>query len=203
MKKLLLLTVFLPSTAFAQGPYVGADLQHTVYSYNKSYDIGGGLSLDGETLLEDNMNGLNLHAGYRFNQYFGVEFGAFKNKSESKSISNGDDIGDGVVASADFTTNVETKGVTLDALGYYPVQKFDLIGTVGVSYTDADLELNVPGVSSDSVSENEFGFRAGAGGQYNINDNWNVRGLARYQTADFDNVADNAWTYTLGVNYAF
>ncbi len=46
-------------------PYVGIDLMRSVYDYNKSYDIGGGLALDGDAILDDSLDGLNIHAGIR------------------------------------------------------------------------------------------------------------------------------------------
>lgn len=204
MKKLLLLSVFIPSTAFAGWtPYVGIDAQRTDYDYNSDYDYGGGVTLDGNAILEDSLNGLNIHVGNKFNEYVGVELGIFKNKDESKATETGDDIGS-INSPTDFTTKAETRGITLDALGYYPIhEKFDLIGTVGVSYTDAKFTLDIPGIGSDSVDESEFGLRAGAGGQFNINEQVNVRALARYQQADFDGIADDAIIYSLGMNYSF
>ena len=65
------------------------------------------------------------------------------------------------------------------------------------------LDTGALGLGTVKDSENEFGFRAGAGAQFNITDKVNLRGIARYQSADFDGVADNAWIYSVGLNYSF
>lgn len=187
-------------------PYVGIDLMRTVYDYNDNYDIGGGLALDGDAILEDALDGLNIHVGVRPHQFFGLELGYFRTREEGKSIASGAAVGPGTVATADFSTDVKVQGLTLDGLGYLPLgaqERFELIGTAGVSWSKAEVTATVPGAGSGDVDESEFGFRVGGGAQFNINENFNVRGIARYQTADFEDVADNAWTYTLGVNYSF
>ena len=182
-------------------PYVGFDLQHQALDYNSSMDMGGGIALDGDKVLEDGLNGLNIHIGNRFNKHLGAELGYFRTRNESTNIAAGDSVGPGVVAAAPFQTKVQLQGITLDALGYLPLgqsERFELIGTAGVSWIKADAELD--GVSDDS---SELGFRLGAGAQFNVTEQINLRGLVRYQSADFDDVADRAYTYTLGMNYSF
>lgn len=211
MKKLLLagsaLALLAPPVAQAEmnlQPYIGFDIQRTDYSYNGNYGIGGGLALDGDTVLEDVLYGGNIHIGSRVFKNFGVELGYFRNREESENISAGDVIGPGTVAAADFSTDIKTHGFTLDGLGYLPVaERFELIGTAGLSWTDAEIELSVPGAAAADADEDEFGYRIGAGGQFHITDRLNARGLVRYQYADFDNVADNAWTASIGLNYSF
>ncbi len=187
-------------------PYAGFDLQRTSYDYNSNYGIDGGLALDGAALLEDSLNGANVHFGVRPYKNFGAEVGYFRTKEEGKSIASGSTVGPGTIATADFTTDVRVQGVTLDALGYLPLgpqERLELIGTVGLSWSKAEVELNVPGAGNGSTDESEIGIRAGGGAQFNFTDHMNIRGLARYQTADFDSVADNAMTYSLGLNYRF
>jgi len=187
-------------------PYVGFDLQRTNIDYNDNYDIGGGLALNGNTILEDSLNGFNVHVGNRFHKNFGAELGYFRTKEESKSIAAGSTVGPGTVAGADFTTDVKIQGITLDALGYLPLgaeKRFELIGTAGVSWMKGEVTATVPGADSGDVDESEIGFRGGAGAQFNVTNQVNVRGLARYQSADFEDVADKAWTYSLGLNYSF
>ena len=188
MKKLLctaavLVAVTMPAQADDLfNPYIGADYQLTRLNYD-----GG---------EEDNFNGFNVHVGNRFNDYFGVELGYFRTGEESST---------GDIAGVPVTIKGKLYGATLDALGYYPVtqdKSIELIGTAGVSYIRGEVDATVGGVNvSDDASE--WGFRAGAGAQYNITDNVNVRGLARYQTADLDDIADEAWVYTFGMNYSF
>ena len=213
MKKLLCTAACMAAFTFpAQAqemnfkPYVGFDLQRSVYNYNDNYDIGGGLALNGNTILENSLNGLNIHVGNRFHKNFGAELGYFRTKEEGKSTANGATVGPGTVATADFSTDVKVQGITLDGLGYLPLdedEKFELIGTAGLSWSKAEVTATVPGVGSGDVDESEIGFRIGGGAQVNFTDNINMRGLVRYQTADFDGVVDNAWTYGFGLNYSF
>ena len=144
-------------------PYIGVDFQHTAVQYNDNYDIGGGLFLDGDAILEDGLNGVNIHVGNRFNENFGVELGYFRTRSEGKSINAGDAIGPGTIAAVGFKTDMQLQGVTFDALGYLPVgaaNGLELIGTAGVAWTKA--EATLMGISDD---DSELGFRVGGGAQ--------------------------------------
>jgi opacity protein-like surface antigen len=132
--------------------------------------------------------------------------GFFNNLEETKNIATGDAVGGGAVAATDFSTDVSSYGFTLDAMGYLPIDKkerFELIGTTGASWTKAEITLNVPSVGSASTSDSEFGFRIGGGAQYKLTEKFNVRGLARYQTADFEGLVDNAMKFSVGLNYNF
>lgn len=170
--------------AFA--PYAGFDVVH----YNVSYKD------DGDAFLDDSLNGLNIHIGNRFSQNFGAELGYFRTRNESL---NGD------VGGVPFNSKVQLQGLTLDALGYLPVttdKAVELIGTAGLSWTKADIKLSAPGVAEDG-DDSEIGFRIGGGAQYNINDQINLRGLIRYNTADFDDSVDRNWVYSAGLNFNF
>ncbi len=213
MTKKLLLSVaalaVLSAPAFADDlvitPYAGIDLGRSMYSYNESYDFDGD-SLNGESLLNDGLNNINLHVGTRIGKYFGAEVGYFRSSEGKKNIETGDVVGDGLVAASDFSTKIKTHGFSLDGLGYIPLTddaRAELIGTAGVTWTKANIEMTVPGVGTAGDNQSELGFRIGGGAQYYLTHNISARGLVRYQTVDFDDVADRAWTYSLGVNYSF
>jgi opacity protein-like surface antigen len=173
-------------------PYAGVDLLRMNLDYNDNYDLGG-VSVDLNQGLNDSLDGLNIHVGNRFTKYFGAELGYFKTKSEKDTSVIG-------------TTKVSAQGVTLDGLGYIPLgedERVDLIGTAGVTWIKAKVSLDVPGLGSASDNDDEFGFRVGAGAQFNFTKQISARGLVRYQSADFDDYADEAITYTVGLNYAF
>lgn len=183
-------------------PYIGADIQHTAYELSST----SASSLNPDLLLEDALNGINIHAGVRPHKNLGLEVGFFNNLAETKNIASGSPVGSGLVAATDFSTEISTYGFTLDAIGYLPLDKkerFELIGTTGVSWTKAEISLSAPGVASESSSDSELGFRVGAGVQYKLTEKFNVRGIARYQTADFDGEADNAVNFSVGLNYNF
>lgn len=186
-------------------PYLGFDLQRTNYSYNENYAVPGG-ALNGETILEDTLDGGNIHIGARLGKYLGIEAGYFHNIDKDKDIAAGTLVGPGTIALAAFSTNVETKGFSLDLMGYIPIDqssKLELIATGGLTYTQAEIELSSAAVGVDKADEDEFGFRLGGGLQYNITDDLNLRGLVRYQSADFEDAVEDAWTYSAGINYLF
>ena len=211
MKKLLctaaaLAALSIPAQAqeMTMKPYVGIDLVRVSPSYTTDTSLG--VALDGEDFFADNFDGLNIHVGNRFHKNFGMELGYFRTKEESQSF----DISALTATPGDVAnTKVRLQGFTLDGMGYLPLdkeEKFELIGTAGVSWTKADIKfsgivLGVPVALSDDSSE--FGFRAGGGAQFNFTNNVGVRGLARYQSADYDDTADRAWVYSVGLNYSF
>ena len=157
--------------------------------------------------MEDNLNGFNIYIGSRFNRHFSLEFGYFRNQEESKNIANGEMVGRNTVATANFKTRVKVQGITLDSLVYLPLgesEKFELIGTAGLAYSKAEIDwMSSPSTGSVDSSESEIGFRMGAGAQISFTDHINLRGMVRYQKVDFDDQIDNAWTYSLGLNYSF
>ncbi len=182
-------------------PYVGADYQFTHLKYNNDYGVGGGLALDGNTILERGLNGGNVHVGVRPAQYWGAELGYFDTTNESKNIAAGTTVGPGTVALVPLTGKVQMHGATLDAMGYLPViaNRVDLIATTGLAWDH--IKAGFGGLGS--VSKSEIDWRIGGGAQVNLLPNLNLRGLVRYQTADFKNIADSAWVYTAGLNYSF
>lgn len=171
-------------TGFFFKPYMGAD-----YDYmHVSYKDGGG------DVLKSNLNGFDIHAGARVNKYLGFEGSYLWTANADK---------DNVLGSG-IDTSVNVRGFTLDALGYLPVtsdNKLELIGTVGVSRLKA--EFSATGIVGVSGSETEYKPRFGAGAEYWVTDNSNLRGLVRYQAADFDDNASHAIVASVGLNYQF
>lgn len=200
MKKFLMAAIIMfPLVAHAEDikPYMGLDYQHIHANYG-SEDIGGGAVINDGTVINDELNGANIHAGVRAYKNFGVEAGYFRTAWAGKNIATGTTIGPGLVTAVPLTTNVQAQGVTLDVLGYIPViSKLEAIGTVGTSYTWTKLELS--GIGSSNT--NFLSYRIGGGAQYDVTDNVNVRGLVRYQSGK-DGI-DGIVAYTVGVNYGF
>lgn len=192
MKRFLLTTIaavtsmssaYAAEDEFFFKPYVGADYQ---YNYYGNEDFGAGVKSD--DIMDTGLHGGNIHAGARVHKYLGAEFGYFQTQEGSKDLAAG------------IESNVKIKGATLDVLGYLPVaERAELIGTVGVSYAKADMD--VTGLGSDN--ESEWKPRLGAGAQYWLTDNLNARGLLRYQWADFKDSVDNAVIASIGVNWQF
>lgn len=187
------LTAPVRADELALYPYIGLDAQFTKYEYNDNYDLLG-TSVDVGDILANNAGGMNMHVGTRVGKHLGVELGYFRNMSKEKNLGSG------------VSTEIQTTGFTLDGMGYIPVtddKRLELIGTAGAVWTKADLTVAAVGVGSETDDESEIGFRVGGGAQYTITDNMSARGLVRYQTADFDKIADHALTYSVGLNYSF
>lgn len=163
-------------------PYVGADYQYMHYQYQTFSGVNG------NSVLPQGLNGGDIHIGIRPFTYAGAELGYFMTDEPTKHVTS------------TISSKVRTQGATLDLLGYLPLgNNIEAIGTGGVLWNKA--ELTVPGAGKDSKSEIDG--RIGAGLQLNVLPNINVRGLVRYQTADFSSTADHAIVYNIGVNYNF
>lgn len=173
-------------------PYVGAEYQHTVVDYATLEGI------DFDDVYEDNFNGGAIYVGARVHDHLGVEVGYSRTTEED--VNN--------VLGTGVNTSLKLQSFTLDLLGYYPMgeaQKVELIGAVGIARTKAEAEIDATtiGFSTARDDETETKLRLGAGAQYEFAEDWNLRGMVRWQDADFDDAADNAYTFSLGVNYTF
>lgn len=172
-----------PAGDFFFKPYVGANYDYVSVNYQGNLD----------SVLKDSIHGGDLHVGARIHKYVGIEASyLLTQKAEKNNV-----LGSGI------NTGVKIEGGTFDVLGYAPVtEKFEVIGTVGLSVLKATADLNGAGGAASS-SETEVRGRFGGGAQYWVTDNLNIRGLVRYQDADFGSVADNAVITSIGVNWQF
>ncbi|MBO6282193.1 MAG: outer membrane beta-barrel protein [Alphaproteobacteria bacterium] len=74
----------------------------------------------------------------------------------------------------------------IDAVGYLPCnEKIELFAIAGVGYYNFDIKLDQK-INDLNVhlTKNDTAFRAGLGAQYNINEKWALRGMARYHNID-------------------
>jgi len=170
--------------------YAGADFQHTMVSYA---DIPG-TGLNGSDFFSDSLSGGHFHIGARFAPMFGAEVGYLWIPEHEKDLSGG-------------TSTIDVHGVTFDGMIYAPLgmpNSFELVGLGGISYLTATAVLSGPGFGGTSSDEDsEWGWRVGGGGQFQVSSNVNVRGLIIYQSADFDGDVDDAFQFSLGVNFLF
>ncbi len=162
--------------AMEYNPYVGAE-------YGYSF-LNGGID-------SNNFNSGKIFVGSQYNENFGVEAFYQRTTSDKKADKAG---------SVD-KTKYEAYGI--DALGYLPLgcdQEVALIGTAGLAYYD------FKGKEEGGKTEGEgmWGYRLGAGAEYNVNENIAVRALARYTKLD-QRVADanDMMEYSIGARYNF
>lgn len=190
MKKTLLLAgvaalVSFNANAMEMKPYVGLDYVYSMTDIDK---------VDGEKLFEEDLNAFAITAGAKMHKNFGLE--AFYQQSREESKDNND-----------FTKGKdEYNAFGLDAIGYLPIDhegKFELLGSLGIGYYDVDYKLK-DRLSGDRISEGDdgFGYRIGAGAQYNITENVAARVMARYVDLDVDGM-DNMVDVTAGIRYSF
>jgi opacity protein-like surface antigen len=171
-------------------PYVGADYDYVSINYSTI----PGTSSDYGTLASKSLNGGDFHVGARVHKYLGFEASYLATASSSKNN----------ILGSGLNSSIKLSGFTFDALGYLPIQaipKLELIGTAGVSNLKATIDFN--GVAAGSGHKTETKGRVGAGAQYWLTDNLNVRGLVRYQGANFSGVVDDAIVSSIGLNWQF
>lgn len=169
-------------------PYVGAAYDYVHANYRSQNGISG------SDIASDSLNGADFHVGARIHKYFGIEGSYLWTADASKNN----------VLGTNINTKVNVRGFALDGMGYLPIDgagKFELIGTIGVSRLTGGLSLS--GSATGSGHESEIKGRFGGGAQYWLTDNLNVRGLVRYQGADFSGDLNNAIITGLGLNWQF
>ena len=165
--------------------YIGGDYQYLSLSYKGA----------GSSVLPDSLSqGINIHVGERFGTYYAAEIG-YMSSDASKNFT---------LLKVPYTSKATVSGPTLDAYAFLPLWHgpVSLVGTAGVSYLDGKAEITGPSGSIDS-GKSEFGYRAGGGVEWRPTQNFGLRVIARYQSADFNGVANHAFVGSLGFNFYF
>ncbi len=134
-----------------------------------------------------NFNSGKVFVGSQYNENFGVE--AFYQKSTEDTKAN--------------RAKVSYEAYGLDLMGYLPLgcdQVVSLVGTAGLAYYD--FQAKAKGVRTEN--EGMWGYRLGAGAEYNVDENVAVRALARWVKLDerIDS-ANDMWEYSIGARYNF
>ena len=189
MKKTLLLAgvaalVSFNANAMEMKPYVGLDYVYSMVDFEDG---------DMDKVVEDDLNAFAITAGAKMHKNFGLEAFYQQSKEESKKTL-------GVKVKDKY------KAYGVDAIGYLPIDhegKFELLGSLGIGYYDVDYKLK-DRLSGDRISDGDdgFGYRIGAGAQYNITENVAARVMARYVDLDVDGM-DNMVDVTAGIRYSF
>ena len=183
MKKTLLLAgvaAFLASNANAElKPYVGLDGNYS--SLDWAYDI--------EDSVEDDYQSLSLIAGTKIVRNFGME--AFY------QISNAEKNRDAVAG----LNHSRFTAYGVDALGYLPLGcegKVELIAGAGVG----EYTFKVRNTFDGTTKDHSTGYRLNAGAQYNIDENWSVRGMYHhvYTQKSYVDAIDE---FSIGIRYNF
>lgn len=183
MKKTLLLagiaSLFAVNTANAEvKPYVGLDYNYSSYGMDKPYNDA----------FEDDYNSLSFVAGAKLMENFGLE--AFYQRSlNEKNTYDGDK----------YSSRIQNYGV--DALGYLPLgcdKEVELIAGLGLGQYQT--KYREQGYTSSK--EEALGIRANVGAQYNIDENWSVRGMYRHVYLQ-KSVMNDINEFSAGIRYNF
>lgn len=187
MKKTLLMAgvacMFAANANAEIRPYAGLDFNYSTFDY--AYDI--------ENNLEDDFQSATFVAGAKFNKYVGAEaFYQF-----SKNNKNTDIDGD------TFHNRFQAYGA--DILGYLPLGcdgKVELIAGAGIGQYELKARMKSADFGSETDKEETLGYRLNLGAQYNIDENWSVRGMYHhvYTQKSFIDAIDE---FSLGVRYNF
>ena len=178
LKFLLFATVALSST-YAHAieneykPYIGLD-----YNYS---------SVTAKN-LHPHHNSVSAILGSTYNRFFSTE--VFYQYSDNDTLGH----------NAVRNTHFDTYG--LDTIAYLPLGcegQFAPLATAGIGqYTFRNKLIN-----DHHKKDHGWGYRFGGGLQYNINDNWTTRAVARYIHTDDIKYYDHLTEYTVGIRYKF
>ena len=184
-------------------PYIGLDIATSkidfgtddwvVDNYNGGYEY------------HDNKNEtLSFVVGAKFNKYIGVE--AFYQKSEENEKKTIWDVGNAEVIEED---KLSYTSMGVDVIGYMPVnQEFELLASLGLGQYDfeSSYEDSIIGYGSVGGEKKDFdslGIRLGIGAQYNFNEHFALRAMARYIKMNDDEYIRSLTEFSLGLRYMF
>lgn len=186
MKKALLLagvaSLFATAANAEIKPYIGLDGNYSTLDW--AYDI--------ENSVEDDYQSVSLIAGAKVVRNFGLE--AFYQLSGGEKNLGASYAGDGY-----FHSRFTAYGV--DALGYLPLGcegKVELIAGAGVG----EYIFKVRNVGNGTTKDHSTGYRLNAGVQYNLTENWSLRGMYHhvYTQKSYVDAIDE---FSVGVRYNF
>lgn len=156
-------------------PYVGLDYVYSMVDINSDY-------------VEDDLNAYAISAGVKMHKNFGVE-AFFQQTEDGKKTAPGG-----------IKTKDKYHAYGVDMMGYMPLgcdEKVELLGSLGLGYYDTEVKLD-----NHKETDDGWGWRIGAGAQYNFTENMAARMMVRYADVDVDRV-DNIVDVTAGVRYSF
>ena len=192
MKKTLLLagvaSLFAANAqALELTPYVGAD--YNLNFVNRSHN-----NLTLNNFVPGKYHSGSINVGTKISPYFAVEaFGELSKHATKKFL--------GIIKS-----HTEYGAYGLDAFGILPLGcygEWEVLGTAGIGRYRFEQKFGPKSIfGSLHETEHVWGWRLGAGVQYNITENWGVR--AMYRHIAFVNKDIRGFdTMSLGVRYAF
>ncbi len=194
----LLLTNYAYAGAFdASRGYFGGEISlynRTQYNGGSSGDLNRFKANDTDTTLaiRKNKPGINVLAGIRFTENWGMEVGfGFIDKVKAE-VQNGN-----------MATN-KISNIYIDGLGFLPVcPTIDLIGGVGAGILKSKPDVTDVIFTNKALLEKEkIGYRIGGGAQCSMSENWAVRAMIRYQSGSKE-FLKGLTSISIGATYTF
>lgn len=187
--------VFMTASAKAQSDtapqdpmsYFGMEYQQITADYGISNGV------DWADIYADKFTGIALYYGLRLDDTMGIEIGSSSTTKEQKDFPTG------------AVSKIQLRSISFDWLGYHLLKeenKLELIGSVGLARTTANVELTSSIVAAVD-NETETKLRVGVGMQYEIAQNIKLRSMLRWLDADFGGVAKSASIFSVGLHYMF
>lgn len=164
-------------------PYLGVDAGTTDIGYSGSEE---------KYFLKDRAMFVGGAAGLRIGRNWGVEV-FYQTSNTAKKT-----------ADDEWRTEGDYTAYGVDALGFLPLNdQLELVATAGVGKYEFDVKLKYSdGIHEFSGSDDNVGYRFGAGAQYNITGHWALRGMVRYVVLDSEYI-DDMLEFSLGMRYTF
>ncbi|MBP5399080.1 MAG: porin family protein [Alphaproteobacteria bacterium] len=187
MKKTLLLAgvaALVANTANAEiRPYIGLDGNYSSLDW----------AYNGESYAEDDYQSLSLVAGAKLHRNFGLEAFYQMSGNEKNRTNYGQD--------ENLYVHTRFNAYGLDALGYLPLGcegRVELIAGAGI----AEYTFKARWLGNGSGKDHSTGYRLNAGLQYNLTDNWSLRGMYHhvYTQKSYVDAIDE---YSVGIRYNF
>lgn len=194
----LLLTNYAYAGAFdSSRGYFGGEISfynRTQYNGGSSGDLNRFKANDTDTTLaiRKNKPGINVLAGIRFTENWGMEVGfGFIDKVKAE-VQNGN-----------MATN-KISNIYIDGLGFLPVcPTIDLIGGVGAGILKSKPDVTDVIFTNKALLEKEkIGYRIGGGAQCSMSENWAVRAMIRYQSGSKE-FLKGLTSISIGATYTF
>lgn len=195
-------------------PYIGLDIAKSTiggmdlqYAYERSgYD----------DYFEDSFTSYSGVVGIKVNKNFGLEAFYQKSSEEDKDTSRrAYDYDNDIAIGSDETSTISYTAYGVDAMGYLPInQEFELLASLGIAqynfesnaiaYAAATDGYNI--VAQTFTNKKDFdslGIRLGIGAQYNFNEHFALRAMARYIKMNDDEYIRSLTEFSLGLRYMF
>lgn len=172
------------------------------------YDNFGFTVVSGTSTMDDSFNGYGFYGGYRFTTHLAVEGGYF-NLGSFKYRSRVNGMIGGLPSTGAFNYDGETSGITVAALGVWPMSyRWEIYGRAGAlfaSNTASVYYADTQGPARTEFSENSVDLLAGIGTSFNFLEIYDLR-LEYQRVFDAGDEAigeGDADTITLGISVVF